>query len=191
MEFTGYLVGISRDWKTNQIHITFSLNEQGRLASVDDIKDAEKLAITAKKWRKKRSLNANNYAWQLMTELAHARNTSKEEIYEHMLRQCANYQLDEDGNTIMISALEHIDCSKFGIHVEFADKERVGDKVFNHYRVLKGSSEYDTKEMSAFIEFIVSECKAEGIDTITPNELAQIKASWKGAGYESQRRQNI
>ena len=184
MEFTGKLVGISRDWNTDQVHITFSINEQGKLASIDSIKDAEKLAITAKKWRKKRSLNANNYAWQLMTELAHARNTTKEEIYEMMLRDYGTYQVDEDGNTAMISVLEHIDCSKFGIHVEFAGKGHVGDKVFNHYRVLKGSSEYDTKEMSVFIEGIVSECKAEGIDTVTPNELERMKAAWKGVGYE-------
>lgn len=191
IEFTGRLVGVSRDWKTNQIHITFSLNEQGRLASVDDIKDAEKLAITVKKWRKKRSLNANNYAWQLMTELAHARGTSKEEIYELMLRDYGAYELDENGSVAIISVLEYIDCGKFGIHVEFAGKGHVGDKVFNHYRVIKGSSEYDTKEMSVFIDGIVSECKAEGIDTITPNELAQMKASWKGTEYESQCRQNL
>ena len=49
MEFTGQLVGVSRDWKTNQIHITFSLNEQGRLASVDDIKDAESACSTLQK----------------------------------------------------------------------------------------------------------------------------------------------
>lgn len=184
MEFTGQLVGVSRDWNTNQVHITFSLNEQYKLASIDDIKDAEKLAITAEKWRKKRSLHANNYAWQLMTELAHARNTSKEEIYEMMLRDYGTYELDDNGSVAIISVLEHIDCSKFGIHVEFAGKGHVGDKVFNHYRVIKGSSEYNTKEMSVFIEGIVSECKAEGIDTVTPDELERIKAAWKGAGYE-------
>lgn len=175
MDFTGKVI---------QVHITFTMNEQCKLASIEEIKDAEKLAITVKKWRKKRSLNANNYAWQLMTELAHVHGTSKEEVYELMLQSYGTYMLDDNGNVAMISVLEHIDCSKLDWHLEYAGKGHVGDKVFNHYRILKGSSEYDTKEMSVFIEGIVSECKDAGIDTITPDELAKMTAAWEGARNE-------
>ena len=56
----------------------------------------------------------------------------------------------------------------------------MGDKLFNHYRLIKGSSQYDTKEMSLFIDGIVSECKEQGIETMTPSELDQLKQSWKG-----------
>lgn len=185
MEFTGKIINVSRDWQSNQIHITFSMNED-KTSLIDDIKDVEKLEINVKKWRKKRSLNCNNYAWHLLSELARAYNTSKEEIYEEMLKSYGTYQTDDDGNVAMISVLEHIDCSKFGIHVEYAGKGHVGGKVFNHYRVLKGSSEYDTKEMSTFVDGIVSECKGVGIDVTTPEELARMKAAWKGAGYDAE-----
>lgn len=184
MEFTGRLVGIVRDWNTNHVHITFSLNEQGKLASIDDIKDAEKLAVTVKKWRKKRSLDANAYCWKLLSEIAEKMGTSKDEVYEIMLARYGTNLLDADGSVAKFSVLSSIDCSKFGIHCAYIGKGHVGDKEFNHYRVIKGSSEYDTKEMSIFIDGIVSECRELGIDTITPNELAQMKAAWKGAGYE-------
>mgnify|MGYP002522713106 CR=1 FL=1 len=41
-----------------------------------------------------------------------------------------------------------------------------------------GSSHYDTKEMSDFIDGIVSEAEELGIETETPDELARLKAVW-------------
>jgi hypothetical protein len=44
--------------------------------------------------------------------------------------------------------------------------------------VYKGSSEFDTKEMSIFIDGIVSEAKELGIETMTPNEIARLNGLW-------------
>ena len=52
-------------------------------------------------------------------------------------------------------------------------------KEYTHYKVYKGSSEFDTKEMSIFIDGIVEECKNVGIETMTPNEIAKMEALWK------------
>lgn len=41
-----------------------------------------------------------------------------------------------------------------------------------------GSSEYDTKQMSRLIDLIIDECKEQGIETLTPDEIARMKASW-------------
>ena len=45
--------------------------------------------------------------------------------------------------------------------------------------MFKGSSEYDTREMSIFIDGIVSEAQGLGIDTRTPEELAEMKSLWE------------
>ena len=50
--------------------------------------------------------------------------------------------------------------------------------MFKHYKVYKGSSEFDTREMSIFIDGIVYEAEELGIQTMTPNEIARIKAAW-------------
>lgn len=39
-----------------------------------------------KEYKEKRSLNANNYAWKLMTEIANVLRMSKEEVYIEMLK---------------------------------------------------------------------------------------------------------
>ena len=42
-----------------------------------------------------------------------------------------------------------------------------------------GSSSYDTKQMSMLIDNIVQDCKALGIETMTPRELQALKDGWK------------
>lgn len=42
-----------------------------------------------------------------------------------------------------------------------------------------GSSAYDTAQMSRLIDNIVQECKAQGIETMTPEKLDRLKEAWK------------
>lgn len=49
---------------------------------------------------------------------------------------------------------------------------------FASYLMIKGSSEYDTVEMSHFIDRIVEEAKELGIETATPDELERMKQEW-------------
>lgn len=67
MEFTGKVAGITMDFATGKYNIAFqadSIDEVSR--QYDSIKDLDKLVITAKKWRKKRSLDANAYSLLLV-----------------------------------------------------------------------------------------------------------------------------
>ena len=127
---------------------------------------------------KKRSLDANNYAWKLMSEIAEVLRTSKEAVYELMLIRYGTNATDADGNLITISVPAKVDIRNADIHCAFMGKGFVGDKEFNHYRLIKGSSMYDTKEMSRFIDGVVGEAKDLEIDTVTPQELKQIKERW-------------
>lgn len=61
IEWLGYFVNASQDWKTGKWNITFACDEESILKEIDSLKDA-KLDITAKKHRNKRSLDANAYA---------------------------------------------------------------------------------------------------------------------------------
>ncbi len=47
------------------------------------------------------------------------------------------------------------------------------------YWVIRGSHTYDTAEMAKLISGTVYEAKEHGIETMTPNELARMMASWK------------
>lgn len=130
-----------------------------------------------KKYRKKRSTNANNYAWALMEELAIALRTSKDEVYELMLQRYGTLLRDENNELIVIPRENELKSSD-KLHIKYIGRKNVNDKLLNLYAVIKGSSEYDTKEMTVFIDGIVSECKEAEIETMSEQELSLLKEEW-------------
>jgi hypothetical protein len=130
--------------------------------------------IKLSKWTEKRSLTANSYAWLLCTKLAQAVDSSKDEIYEQMLQ--AYGTVDEDFPPITVIAGADMSITKE--HWLWIDKRKVGDKDFDCYLRIKGSSEMDTREMAHFIDGIVFECKQYGIETMNPDELQALKEQW-------------
>ena len=57
MECTGVLHSVNRDWTTGKIIVSFQLNEEPTEA-INGIQSCEKLSITAKQYKEKRSLDA-------------------------------------------------------------------------------------------------------------------------------------
>ena len=176
MEFIGQLSGVSKDIVTGGYNIMFSTSELP--SGVNDISGA-KLTVTAKKYRKKRSLDANAYSWVLLDKMAKALGSTSEEVYEEMLRRYGYPLYDEDEKPVIISLKAGTDISALDIHLKLIGEGHVQDKLFKHYKVIRGQSTYDTKGMSTFIDGIVSEAKELGIETLTPDELERIKAAWK------------
>lgn len=170
-ELTGklaYMVGFTA--AGNPI-ITLEMNERmSTLKMVDQLHGADKLIVKVDKYREKRSLNANNYAWKLITEIGNATRQSKEDVYFLMLKRY--------GQSEMISVMAHIPIGEYVKYCEEAGESTLNGKLFKHYRVYKGSSEFDTKEMSIFIDGIVIEAKDLGIQTDTPDQIAKMKSLW-------------
>lgn len=175
MQFTGKVVGISKDYVTGSYTISFQVNEAAAvLHGYDEIKDLERISVAVSRYRKKRSLDANAYAWVLMSKIASVLGTSKEEVYEEMLRRYGVLYEDEEGY-ITITVKAEVDMSKIEGHWLLIKD----NGTFKAYAMIKGSSRYDTKEMSRFIDGIVSEAKEMGIETLTPRELEEMKVRWK------------
>ena len=123
-----------------------------------------------KEHKEKRSLNANNYAWKLITEIANVLRKPKEEVYLEMLKSY--------GQCEMISIVSSIDVKGYFKYYEEAGRSFLNGKEFTHYKIYKGSSEFNTKEMSILIDGIVQEAKQLGIETMTPSQLAELKSLW-------------
>lgn len=171
MKLTGRIDDVSVSL-TGKPKLTLVINEKSDLlCGYDDLKDIEKLSIEIKQYREKRSLNANAYAWKLIGEIADIARASKEEIYLEMLRRY--------GQSELISVLAHIPIQHYVKYYDEAGESKLNGKLFKHYRVYKGSSEFDTREMSVLIDGIVGEAKELGIQTETPEQLAKIKSLWK------------
>lgn len=122
------------------------------------------------KHREKRSLNANAYLWKLVTEIGNVLNKSKEEVYLQML---IDY-----GQSEMVSILSEIDVKGYFKYYKLAGTSILNGKEFNHYKIYKGSSEYDTKEMSILLNGVVQEAKNLGIKTKDDIELERLLEEW-------------
>lgn len=130
-------------------------------------KDLDK-KFEIKEHRNKRSLNANAYCWALIGEIADNMRMSKEDVYLNMLR--------DYGQSEIISVRSDINISGYFKYYEEAGTGTVNGKEFTHYKVYKGSSEYDTREMSIFIDGVIQEAQALGIQTLTPTQIAELKS---------------
>ena len=73
------------------------------------------------------------------------------------------------------------DVEKFKRQYKYVEEhERFPDDNGARYlRFWVGSSHYDTEEMSIFIDGIVSEAEELGIQTKTPDELANMLSLWE------------
>lgn len=159
--------------------MTYEYGEGRRISFLveeSSVKDAERICdesgdkvldLDAKPHREKRSLTANAYAWKLIGEIGKAVSPPipNEEVYEMMLRKYAPVTL--------VRALNGINLALYVKHAEpLAD---LGDTV--EWLVYKGSSEYDSKEMSVFIDGVKSEAETLGIETLPPEELERLYAT--------------
>ena len=134
------------------------------LTQKDDVK------LECKPYKEKRSRNANAYAWALIVKIADALRTDKNTVYLEML--------DRYGQSEIVSVLSTVSVKGFFKYYSEIGKGHVNGKEFTHYKVFKGSSEYDTHEMSILIDGIVSEAKELNIETMTPLELQRLKDGW-------------
>ena len=169
-ELTGKLSSNVKLTEEGKTVVTFELNERmAALEMVDELFSKE-LSLKVDEYKEKRSRNANNYAWKLITDIGNKLRMSKEDVYLMMLKRY--------GQSEMVSVLANVPFGKFVKYYEEVGESELKGKLFKHYRVYQGSSEFDTKEMSIFIDGIVSEAKDLGIPTETPEQIARMKDLW-------------
>ena len=154
--------------------ITFSTNEDFR-PLYDDLKDCE-LELTVKKWRAKRSLDANAFMWQLCTLIADKVSETKENVYRRNIREGCEYT-----PLPIKSECTPEFCQLWAHHGIGWFAEVVDDSKIEGYKLVfayHGSSTYDTKQMSALIERVVQDAEAVGIEVISERERSLLIEDW-------------
>ena len=137
-------------------------------------KQGKNYEITEK--RKKRSLDANAYAWVLLDKMSAELGSPKEELYQDQIRKI--------GGVCDIICIQNKALDKFrkqwegqGIGWQTEELESKLDGCTNlicYY----GSSAFDTKQMSRLLDSIIADCKELGIETRNPEEIASLLEEW-------------
>lgn len=161
--------------------ITFAKGENravGKLfesiGGIDPKKDYE---IIIRPKRKKRSLDANNYLWTLLGQLSERLNLPKTEVYREYIKEMDTYTI--------------VPIKEDEIEGWARDWERGHDgwvcvdigncrnfKGYHNIKCFKGSGTFNTKQMSRLIDMVIYDCKEQGIETMTPREIEELKQKW-------------
>lgn len=179
MRLTGKIVGANIDFRTNKPCLTLEVNERNDFESlVDEMRDKDKLSIEVKPYRERRSLDANAYFFVLADKLAEKLNITKEEVYRNAIKQIGGVSETVCVKDQAVTRLcEGWRNNGLGWQTDtFPSKIKGCTNVILYY----GSSTYDTAQMSRLIDNVVQDCKAVGIETCPPDEIARLLSLWDG-----------
>lgn len=124
-----------------------------------------------KEYLEKRELKANAYYWKLVNQLANVLRISKEDLHFLLLQRY--------GQSEIVSVIATVNVKPYFRYYVEAGESVLNGKIFKHYKVYKGSSEMNKKEMSILIDGLVSECREAEIETKPQREIESLLRSWK------------
>lgn len=134
-----------------------------------------------KEQKQKRSLDSNNYFHKLCDELRQKLGMSMARCKNHLICDYGQIQYIEEGVPLIYKTNappEYINELEEP-HLLLVKSSLENDKEVFFYRMYRGSHTYNTAEMSQLIAGTVAECKDQGIQTATPDELAHMQELWR------------
>lgn len=162
-----------------EYQLTISTRDRAVIDQWNELHDGD-INADIKRFRRRRSLDANAYAWVLIDRLAAVLKRGKTEVYREAIRDIGGVSetccVTDQAVDALIQGWRH---NGLGWFTETRPSKIAGCTNVTMYF---GSSTYDTKQMSALIDHLVQDCKAVGIETMTPREIEAMNAAWEARG---------
>ena len=134
--------------------------------------------LEVKEHKKKRSLDANAYAWVLINKIADALRITPIEVYRQAIQNVGgNYEVIP----IKEEAADHFKqvWEAQGLGWPCVDMGKSKLQGFRNLRAYYGSSTFSVSQMQVFIDNLVQDCRALNIETLTPDKLALLMEEWR------------
>lgn len=169
----GEIIDLSVDYKTKKTKVNLLIDIDP--SQIEELQ-GQKLNIEMKKYREKRSLDANAQMWVLLGKLQDKTDIPKELIYRDLIKHIGSYEVIPIKDEAVEKFTEAWKKNGLGWVTETTESKLEGyTNVLAYY----GSSTYDKKEMSRLIDLVVQECRQFGIETKSEKELKSLLESWK------------
>ena len=131
-----------------------------------------------KKEKKRRSLDANAFAWVMIHQIAAKLNISPIEVYRNAILNTGG--VTEAIVCVAEEAADQLERSwvsgHLGRQVQVFPANRAG---FVNMILVYGSSDYDTAQMARFIDGLVQDAEALDIETKDPGYIKSLLDSWE------------
>ena len=133
--------------------------------------------LTIKVFRKKRSLDANAYAWVLIGKLADVMRIPPTVVYKNAIQNIGgNYEIIPIREEAVDKFKEV--WEKQGLGWPCVDMGPSKIQGYKNLRAYYGSSTYDTRQMSQLIDALIQDCKALDIETLSEEKLSAMMEEW-------------
>lgn len=146
------------------------------VATLMELPKDKEYEIVVQRKSKARSLNANSYLWVLCEKIAVELSKdkgglfTKEEIYRDAIKSVGIFKdwvlNEEQARSFKVA------WSMIGVGWLTEDTDE-------GVRAYYGSSQYNTRQMSRLLEYVVQQAKSLDIETMTPDEIALLEAEWQ------------
>lgn len=153
--------------------ITIELDSDFR-DGFDALKDAE-VEVTIKKWRAKRSKDANAYFHLLLNQIAQTTGQSDDEVKRHLVVAYGSLARDTNGNIVGIKLPAAVNVNSVYPYTRCYKTVEEEGRIYNCFLLFKHTSDMDTKEMAHLIDGTIQEARELGIDTDTPEYKARFE----------------
>lgn len=166
--------------KARLLDLSFSFDGKQRLTveldgdfrdTFDELHEKD-VDVTVKKYYKRRSLEANAYAWVLIGKIAEKKHLKKTEVYRNAIRDIGGVS---ELVTIKKAGFKRLQeqWMKNGIGWQVED---IGSKIpgWTNVVLYYGSSSYDTNQMTQLIESLVQDAKSLNIPTRPEEEIKSL-----------------
>lgn len=176
--------------KGRLIDLSFGMNRKQRITvevdadfreKFDQLKDTD-IAIEIKKYREKRSKDANAYFHVLVNKIAEAQGLGNDEVKKSLVIEYGALAKDDEGYTVGFKLPASVKIESIYPYAKVFDVREENSRTFNCYLVYKHTHEMDSKEMSRLIDGAIYVAKDLGIETDTPEQLARYKEEWGRLG---------
>ena len=166
----GRLIDFSTGYNRKQ-RVTIELDSDFR-DGFDSLHDVD-VEVSIKKWRAKRSKDANAYFHLIVNQIAVARGLSDDEVKRDLIVDYGTIARDDHGDKIGFKLPSSVDVDDIYPYTRMYKEVEENGKSFKCYLVYKRSSDMDTKEMAHLIDGAITVAQELNIDTDTPE-----RASW-------------
>lgn len=143
--------------------------------AADLLQKGKQILLELPQKKRKRSLDANAYAWVLIDKISAALRLDKVTVYRDAIRDIAG---NRDTVTVANAAVDKLsemwELRGTGWFTEILDR---GDAQTT-MNLVYGSSTYTTEQMSTLIDHLVQDAKELGIETLPPEKLAAMTERW-------------
>lgn len=120
-----------------------------------------------KERKRRRSLTQNAYYWVLNDKLADKLRMPRDELHFLMLKRYAPCEV--------LTVLKKVPLDQYFKYAEVFAEGELNGREYNHVRIYKPSSTMDSAEFARLLDGIRDECEIQGIQTMTPREIASLE----------------